>query len=30
MCDRGLKRANFAVLRETSIPAVLIEYGFIK
>ena len=28
--DRGLKRANFAVLRLTSIPALLIEYGFIS
>src|SRR5690625_2263931 len=27
--DRGKKRANFAVLRETRMPAVLIEYAFI-
>ena len=27
--DRGKKRANFAVLRETRVPAVLIEYAFI-
>lgn len=27
--DRGKKRANFAVLRETKMPAVLIEYAFI-
>lgn len=28
--NRGMKRANFAVLRETSMPALLIEYGFIS
>src|SRR5690625_4151597 len=27
--DRGKKRANFAVLRQTRMPAVLIEYAFI-
>lgn len=27
--DRGRKRANFAVLRESRMPAVLIEYAFI-
>lgn len=28
--DRGKKRANYAVLRESKMPAVLIEYGFIS
>lgn len=28
--DRGMKRANFAVVRETKMPAVLIEYAFIS
>lgn len=28
--DRGQKRANFAVLRETKMPAILIEYGFVN
>src|SRR5690606_20726187 len=27
--DRGMKRANFAVLRETKMPALLTENGFI-
>lgn len=28
--DRGRKRANYSVLRETEMPAVLIEYAFIS
>lgn len=28
--DRGMKSANFAVVRETKMPAALIEYGFIS
>lgn len=28
--DRGMKRANFAVLRDTDMAAILIEYGFIS
>ena len=27
--DRGVKRETFAVLRETSIPSILVELGFI-
>ena len=28
--DRGIKRANFAVLRELNAPGVLVEIGFIS
>jgi len=30
VADRGQKKANLAVLRETNMPAMLIEYGFIN